>query len=85
MAEKMNIQAIDPMFRWPRPWPWPEPGDPGPPWELIISRLDQAAINRLLGVQLDLAKSTLEAQKVVLDAQLKSVGRIQEIIGGGVK
>jgi hypothetical protein len=81
--EKIDVQAINPLFRWR--WPWPDPGDPGPMWELIVSRLDRTASNRLAGVQLDLAKSTLEAQKVLLDAQLKAVGHLQEIIGGVAK
>jgi hypothetical protein len=85
MPEKIDVKAIDPLFRWPRPWPWPEPGDPGPPWELIISHLDRAAINRLVGVQLELAKSTLEAHKGVLDAHLKALGQMQEIVKGGAK
>ncbi len=83
MPEKTDVQAISPLFRWR--WPWPEPGDPGPPWELIISHLDRTALGRLAGVQLELAKNTLEAQKAVLDAQLRAVGQMQEIVKGGVK
>jgi hypothetical protein len=80
MPEKIDAQAINPLFRWH--WPWPEPGDPGPPWELIISQLDRSALVRLAGVQLELAKSKLEAQKTLLDAQAKAIDQMQKIIGG---
>ena len=83
MPEKLDMQAINPQFRWH--WPWPEPGDPGPPWELIIAQLDRSAVIRLAGVELELTKTRLEAQRAVLDAQVKAVGQMQEIIGGRVK
>ncbi len=74
MPEKPDIQALSPVFRWWR-WPWPEPGDPGPPWETIISHLDKGAVVRLAGVQLDLAKN-------VLQAQIHAITAAQEIIKG---
>lgn len=85
MSDKIDIQAIDPMFRLSKIWPWPPPFDPGPPWELIVSRLDPQAINRVIGVQLDLAKNTLVAQKGVLDAQMKAIDEMQQIMKGSFK
>jgi hypothetical protein len=80
MPDKIDPQLLSPLFRWHRPWP--EPGDPGPPWELIISRLDKAALVSVVGVQLNLAQSALEAQKTMLDAQMKAVNEMRGIIKG---
>jgi hypothetical protein len=82
MPDKIDPQQLSPLFRWQRPWPWPEPGDPGPPWELIISRLDKAALVNVVGLQLNLAQSALEAQKTMLDAQMKAVNEMRGIIKG---
>jgi hypothetical protein len=83
MPDKFDMEAINPLFRWH--WPWPEPGDPGPPWESILTELDRSALIRLAAVQLGVTKTKLEAQRAVLDAQVKAVGQMQEIIGGRVK
>jgi hypothetical protein len=87
MAEKMEMQAIDPRFRWPwpGPWPLPEPGDPGPVWEMIIDRLDRTQLNRVAGIQLQVTQAALKAQKLVLDAKLEAVTQLQEIMKAGVK
>lgn len=78
-----NIEEIHPVLRSPWGWNWPKPGDPGPDWNLIISRLDKAAIIKLTEVQLNLATSEIGAAKTVLDAQLKALGAMQEIIRSG--
>ena len=78
-----NIQEIHPVLRSPWGWNWPKPGDPGPDWNLIVSRLDKNAILKLTAVQLSLATKEIEAQKTVLDAQLQALGAMQEIIKTG--
>jgi hypothetical protein len=78
-----NPKELVPAFRWPIPWPGPFPGpDPGPDWGSIISHLDKAAFVRVVGVQLDLAKSALEIQQNLLTAQIKAVNAMQDIVKG---
>jgi hypothetical protein len=44
---------------------------------LIIPRLDRASLTRLIEVQLDVAKASLEAQQNVLAANLKALDQMQ--------
>jgi hypothetical protein len=83
-AMPQNVQEVHPLLRSPWGWNWPKPGDPGPDWNLIVSRLDKVAIVKLAEAQLSVATKELEAQKTVLDAQLKALGTMQEIIRAGV-
>jgi hypothetical protein len=81
MTDKLEVQAaLNPMFRWR--WPWPEPGDPGPPWELIINRLDRVSLTKLIEVQLEVAKASIEAQQSVLSANLKALDQVQGVLKG---
>jgi hypothetical protein len=80
-AMPQNIQELNPVFR--SPWGWHRPvGDPGPDWNVILSSLDKNAITQLAAVQVAFATKEVEAQKIVLDAQLKALSAMQEIIKG---
>jgi len=74
-----NIQDINSVLRFPWRPNWP-PGDPGPDWNQILSGLDPSAISQVAIVQVTLATAEIQAQKTVLDARLKALGAMQDII-----
>ena len=68
---------INPLLRYPWRKYWP---DPGPDWNGILSSLDKTAPVQLAAIQLTFAAKEIEAQKTVLDARLKAIGAIQDVI-----
>lgn len=60
-------------------WPFPNPGDPAPPW--IWNELGPAEKIGLARVALEMNKGVLEAQKSILDAQITAHNQALEIVG----
>jgi len=66
MSEK-NVEALSQSLKF-RPWPQ---GDPAAPW--LIDILDRVQIARLASVELEL-------NKTILEAQLKAIAHVMEIV-----
>ena len=65
------------MFHFPRRGPI---FDPAPPWEFLFNSLDKNAVIQLAAIQLSFAAKEIEAEKTVLDARLKAIGAVQDVI-----